>query len=127
MEKQNMENVLRFQLKHLFEKWYCLDLETGKETFIENNTRIISLALSDDGKTVAGGTEQGQIFVWNRSNTTIARKIFDEKGNSIHSITFNHAGNFLAAGDQQGNIRIWETTNYKLETTLEGHLPEFMN
>ncbi|QNL22466.1 hypothetical protein HZR84_11110 [Hyphobacterium sp. CCMP332] len=98
------------------------DLKTAtSKPFVQNNTRIISLAVSEDGKSVAGGTEQGQVFVWNRTDTTIARKIFEEAGNTIHSLTFNHEGTLLAAGDQQGNIRLWNTSDYSLENTLEGH------
>lgn len=100
-------------------EWNPSDMSS--QVFSENDKRIISLAISRDGTSVAGGTEEGQVFVWNRNGAVNSKKIFDEEGNTIHSITFNNKGNLLAAGDQQGNIRVWETEQFELINTLEGH------
>ncbi len=98
------------------------DLVNGtSKLFSKNDTRFISLSVSNDGKTVAGGTEEGAVFVWDRKNGANPRKVFEEAGNTIHAITFNNAGTMLVIGDQQGNIKVWDTKNYTLLTTLEGH------
>jgi WD40 repeat protein/energy-coupling factor transporter ATP-binding protein EcfA2 len=91
------------------------------ELFIQKEERFISLALSPDGKQVAGGTENGNIYVWDKSNPSNEKLVFKEARNTIHALNFNNSGTLLAAGDQQGNIRIWNTSEYELVNTLEGH------
>lgn len=101
-----------------------LEWDLSKDTselFVQKEERFISLALSPDGKHVAGGTEEGNIYVWDRNNPSNERLVFQEARNTIHALNFNNAGTMLAAGDQQGNIRIWNTSDFSLVNTLEGH------
>jgi WD40 repeat protein len=89
--------------------------------FTDKETRFISLAVSKDGRKVAGGTEDGNIFLWDKTNPTNEKNLFQESGNTIHSLAFSPDNKSLSAGDQQGNVRIWDVNTLKLTYTLEGH------
>jgi WD40 repeat protein len=68
---------------------------------------LVSLAVSPDGKTVAGGDNQGTIHLWDTTTGKLrAAPRFPGTGSPTHSIAFDPTGQLLAATDP-GGIRLW--------------------
>ncbi|MAE87911.1 MAG: hypothetical protein CMB80_34570 [Flammeovirgaceae bacterium] len=80
--------------------------------------RAKALALSPDNKTLAAGTDDGEVLLFDLENTddfnarTIYRKSSDD-ANPVHGLHFNHAGNLLAFGDEHGDVIIWDIEGRK--------------
>ncbi len=98
------------------------NLDNGTSTQItQYDTRFISLDLTPDARWIAGGTEEGQVIIWDRNNAGEPAKVFGDIRNTIHGIKFNNSGTLLATGDLAGNVRVWEVGSWDLLETLEGH------
>jgi WD40 repeat protein len=68
---------------------------------------LVSLAISPDGKTVAGGDNQGTIHLWDTTTGKLRKDPrFPGTGAPAHSIAFDPTGQLLAATDPDG-IRLW--------------------
>ncbi|WP_258101638.1 WD40 repeat domain-containing protein [Marinoscillum pacificum] len=79
--------------------------------------RAMSLALSPDNKTLAAGTDEGEVLIFDLESEdfnvrTIYRRSNDEV-NPVHGLDFSHSGNFLAFGDENGDVYIWDLVNKK--------------
>jgi WD40 repeat protein/energy-coupling factor transporter ATP-binding protein EcfA2 len=97
-----------------------LDNGTSK-VLTQYDTRFISLDLTPDARWIAGGTEEGQVIIWDRNDPSKPAKIFGDVKNTIHGIRFNNKGDILATGDLAGNVRIWKVGTWELLEVLEGH------
>ncbi len=97
-----------------------LDDGSNKE-LTQYDTRFISLDLTPDARWIAGGTEEGQVIIWDRNDPTKPAKIFGDVRNTIHGIRFNNSGTMLATGDLAGNVRVWKVGTWELLEELEGH------
>jgi hypothetical protein len=87
--------------------------------------RIFGVAMSPDGRLVAGGgndvgwerTGNSAVYVFETTTGKLIHRLGGLKG-LIGDLTFSHDGKFLAAalggGNRSGGIRVWETTNWSL-------------
>lgn len=85
------------------------DLATKKVRFRKDTRKwkIRSLALSPDGKTVAVGTINSVIRLWDVAS---GRELFDEPNAfdaPIHSVAFSPNGRSLAIGGDNHNVSFW--------------------
>ncbi len=74
-------------------------------------SKVKALALSSDGKTLACGAENGEVYVINlTSDEYTTTKIWqkDRELESVEAVTFNSTGELLAFGDYRGNLIIWD-------------------
>jgi WD40 repeat protein len=83
--------------------------------------KILSLAVSPDGKTVATGTKNGKIILWDRSNGFKKEILFEDNKNQIHALAFSHNGEILASGGILGYLRTWNYKERKLINNVRGH------
>ncbi len=99
-------------------KW---DLNTfNGEIFIESESKINSIEISPDSKSIVAGTQDGKISIWNVNDTTKVNVIQDESKIAITAVKFNNTGNWLASGDSKGNIKIWDSKTFEAIENLEG-------
>ena len=70
---------------------------------------IYSLAFSPDGATLAGGTWNGIIHLWDAST---GKEIKTLKGHTdaVMSLAFSPHGTILVSGSQDNTIRLWDAT-----------------
>jgi len=89
------------------------DLGTGKilDTFVAPN-RLNCLAVSTDGHSMAGGTIEGQVCLWNTGAHD--RVDIEAYQNGVTRVAFNRAGTLLASLSSDGSLRLWDA--------LTGHL-----
>lgn len=65
---------------------------------------IRSLAISGDDKYLLGGTESGEIIVWNAENLERVYTASNVTNQPVYSLTINNANSWLAVGDESGGI-----------------------
>ena len=70
-------------------------------------TKIDSVAFSPDGKTLANGSLNGTIRLWDTSSGKLKRTLKDQFG-FIKSLTFSPDGKMLASGSEDGSILVWD-------------------
>jgi WD40 repeat protein len=68
---------------------------------------LVSIAISPDGKTVAGGDTRGAIHLWDAMTGTLRTdREFPGTGQPADSVAFDPAGQLIAATDS-GGVRLW--------------------
>ncbi|MBD2535023.1 trypsin-like peptidase domain-containing protein [Nostoc flagelliforme FACHB-838] len=102
------------------------------KTLKEHSNYVIrSVAFSPDGKTLASGSSNKTIKIWNVATgqeiTTLKDKEDSDtvmsvlQGNSVVSVAFSPDGKTLASGSLDGTIKIWNVRTGQEITTLQGH------
>lgn len=86
------------------------------------SSRVKTLAISPDGKTLAGGTENGNVLLWDLDGgENSERELYVQRGKSVSAITFSNDGELLVFGDEDGSLKIWNLKEKALTKTLSGH------
>ena len=72
------------------------------------------MAFSPDGHTLAAGSDDSKIWLWNVTNpaqaTPIGQPLTGPTG-PVWSVAFSPDGHTLAAGSDDNTIRLWNVTN----------------
>jgi WD40 repeat protein len=81
--------------------------------------RVFCVAFSPDGKTLATGSQDQTVRVWNLSDPNATPLILSPQAGTVRSVTFR-SNDCLATGSDDGYARLWERkgsewTEYKLE------------
>jgi WD40 repeat protein len=75
----------------------------------QTSARAKALALSPDGKTLAAGTESGEVMIIDLSDPQFkSRNIYRKNGGAVQAIHFSFGGTKLAFGDDNGDLVIWD-------------------
>ncbi len=82
--------------------------------------RTYALAFTHDGETLAVGTGDKHIQLW---NVTDHQHIASLEGHKyvVSELAFSPDGKTLASGDTGGKIHLWETPTHQHLTTFDGH------
>ena len=82
--------------------------------------RSYALAFTHDGETLAVGTEDKHIQLW---NVTDHQHIASLEGHKyvVCELAFSPDGKTLASGDKGGKIHLWEMPTHQHLTTFDGH------
>ena len=89
--------------------------------------RMKSLAVSPDGKILAGGNEEGNVLLWDLTSTdqeprTIYVRQDDQNtSNPVSAVEFNRDGTILAFGDEQGSVVLYDMIQETEIRTLTNH------
>ncbi|HEY9695382.1 MAG TPA: WD40 repeat domain-containing protein [Oculatellaceae cyanobacterium] len=81
---------------------------------------IRAIALSLDKQTLASGSDDQTIKLWNIKTGQLLRTINAHK-DRVTSVAFTPNGKILTASDQENTIKLWNFNNGELLTTLTGH------
>lgn len=88
---------------------------------LEGHTDYIpTLAISPDGATLATGSWDSTIKLWD-TKTREEIATLNEYREKIKSLTFSPDGTVLASGAFDGGIALWNVATGELKDTLEGH------
>ena len=85
-----------------------------------NHTRVYALGFAHDGKTLAIGTGNKHIQLW---NVTDQQHIGSLEGHKhvVCELAFSPDNTILASGDSGGKIHLWELPTRQHLTTFDGH------
>lgn len=93
----------------------------SSEAIITTESRVKALAVSPNGKILAGGAENGDVYLWDLEAGNAMTTIYTKSSTPVNAITFNKEGNKLAFGDYDGNIILWDLAEgKKFGPTLTG-------
>ena len=85
--------------------------------------RVESVSFSPDGATLASGSEDGTVRLWDvASRRNIAT--LEGHGDRVVSVSFSPDGATLASGSGDGTVRLWDVASRRNIATLEGHRSE---
>ncbi|MCB0193107.1 MAG: helix-turn-helix domain-containing protein [Anaerolineae bacterium] len=95
-------------------------VDIAKSAFAKSFDIVFSVAFHPDGKILAVGTSDGQIF---QRQVSDGRLFFNYKGHidPVSSIVFSHDGRTLASGSRDQTVKLWNVNNGQCLNTLQGH------
>ena len=85
-----------------------------------HSSAVLSVSFSTDGKTLASGSDDKTIKIW---DVTTGKEIRTLNGHSdgVESISFSPDGKTLASGSRDNTIKLWDITTGEEIHTLPGH------
>ena len=87
---------------------------TGHQNWVK------SAAFSPDGQTIASGSDDKTIRLWDVATGQIKNILTDHRG-GVRSVTFSPDGSTLVSGSDDKTIRLWDVTTGLQKQTLTGH------
>jgi len=87
-----------------------------------NESSVDTLAWSPDGNTLAGGSYDGQVFLWDVQKKGLPISVLRKHthGNGVYSIAWSPDSRLLASGAGDGTIIIWDVKAEQPLLTLLG-------
>ena len=80
---------------------------------------VTSVAFSPDGKTLAGGTADGSVVLWDVATRRQVGVLTSAAGGiQAWSVAFSPDGKTLAAGDLDGTVTLWDVTTHRQVAAL---------
>ncbi|NMG58140.1 tetratricopeptide repeat protein [Geitlerinema sp. P-1104] len=83
---------------------------------LEAGEAIYSLAVSPDGSWVAGGGEDGTIYLWNSQGNLVTR--LTEHSQRVNDLDFSADSSFLTSASSDGTALLWNVGSQNLVRTL---------
>jgi len=77
------------------------------QTFIGHKNAVSSIAFSPDNRTLASGSFDTTICLWDLATGTVMRELRGHTG-SVRSVAFSPDGRTLASGSHDTTIRLWD-------------------
>jgi WD40 repeat protein len=103
------------------------DLNTSRE-IIKSTEKITSIALSPDGKLLAGAGAGGSLYVWETKNNYAAKVLYKDRATtggrvaSLSSVGFTRDGKKIVIGDTRGQVKLISLDNPNNPRLLTGHI-----
>ena len=93
----------------------------GDETpLLEFSPSVMSVAFSTDGRTLASGSQDKTIKLWDVS-TGKELHTLSGHGKDVHSVVFSPDGRTLASGSYDNTAKLWDVATGRELHTLTGH------
>lgn len=87
-------------------------------TTLTAKSKVFAVAISPDGQTIASGSEDGKIRLWNVYTKKVRRTIPGHPS-PVRSIAFSQDGKKLATGGMDGTTRVWDVHQGRLLRTFK--------
>ena len=95
-------------------------IENLLQTLTGHSHSVLSVAYSPDGQTVASGSDDNTIKLWN-VNTGNLLQTFEGHFSSVYSVAYSPDGQTLASGSEDKTIKLWNVNTGNLLQTFTGH------
>ena len=83
-------------------------------------SQTLALAFSPDGKQLAVGGSDAQVFLFNVSDGKLLRPIPGHTS-AVTGLAFHPSGTVLVSSSRDRTVRLWNPANGQLIKSLEGH------
>jgi len=93
----------------------------AERLFIETLAYVWSVAFAPDGQTLAGGTDDGMVRLWDVLNGAIWYERSGHRG-PVRCVAFTPDGRTLASGSTDKTVRLWNAHHGTLKYALHGHV-----
>lgn len=90
------------------------------DTLAGHTDTVYSVAFSPDGTTLASGSADNTIILWDATTGQHKKTLIGHK-RAVYSIAFSPDGKTLASGSWDRTIKLWDTATWKYRHTLVGH------
>lgn len=97
-----------------------MDINNRFKIDIISWSRCQSISFSPDGRMLAGGGTNGEVYLWD-VGTGRLRKTLEGHTDLVESVSFNPNGLILASAGWDTTVRLWDVATGALRNTLEGH------
>lgn len=97
---------------------YC-DLTTAKEV-LKPAVKINAIALSPDGRYLAGAGDNGSLYIWD-VNKSLAVKEVPNIGNPLTAVEFDPTSRIIVTGDNRGVVKLYDNLAGMVVRVLSGH------
>src|SRR5271165_4292311 len=88
--------------------------------FRQDDDLVSSVAWSPDGKTLASGSDDHTVKLWEVATAKLLSTLEGHAG-SVLSVAWSPDGKTLASGSGDNTVKLWDTATGKLLSTLKGH------
>ena len=93
---------------------------TQLRTLAGHKAAVYSVALDPRGGTLASGSGDNTVKLWDMRSGKLFRTLEEHKG-WVWSVALDPEGGTLASGSVDSTVKLWEARSGKLLRTLEGH------
>jgi WD40 repeat protein len=98
-----------------------------KQTITGHTQTVESVAFSPDGKTLASGSGDRTIKLWDAQTGALKQTLTEESAGKVYSIVFSPDGMTLASGGSDKTLKLWDTQTGSLQHIWTGHVESILS
>jgi WD40 repeat protein len=104
-------------------EWYYLRrlCQVGPRTLLGHADRVTGVAYSPDGRTLATGSADGAVVLWEPTTGRMVRTLLGHSTGEIDALAFRPDGGRVVSAGGDGTARLWDTATGQALLTLRGH------
>ncbi|MCG9129822.1 trypsin-like peptidase domain-containing protein [Candidatus Poribacteria bacterium] len=87
-------------------------------------TTILSIAFSPDGRTIAGGSDDGKVYLWDVDSGELKTTPLEHERKFVFSVAFSPDGRTLASGARvsgYGTVSLWDIESGECKAYVDMH------
>ncbi|MDX2213047.1 MAG: AAA-like domain-containing protein [Oculatellaceae cyanobacterium bins.114] len=91
-----------------------------KNLLLGHTAAILSVAFSPDGQTIASGSSDNTVRLWNLQGQPIGQPLHGHT-DTVNSVAFSPDGKTVASGSSDNTVRLWNLQGQPIGQPLHGH------